>query len=273
MTKDELEKLIEDKPPEVRAKAVLLFNGYARAMAAYQAESSTSNLRTWKSAEEALTEYAASIGYGETKEELNNISVVLAYLVNSGWKCTKTSLYRHQQQGKIKPDADGKYSKRIVDKYARTFLKQTATGKRVVEETDDLQRKKLIKENARLDLTIEREQFNLDKDRGLYVPREQMEIELATRAGILVAGLKHWVQSKAADWIAAVGGDNKRVGELINIMNRDVDEHINIYASAKEYEVIIGASEDQWDETVKQIASKPESEENVIPAEAGIQEN
>lgn len=254
MTKDELEKLIEDKPDEVRAKAILLFNGYARAMAGYQAESSTANLKTWKSAEEALTEYAASIGYGETKEELNNISVVLAYLVNSGWKCTKTSLYRHQQQGKIKPDADGKYSKRIVDKYARTFLKQTATGKRVTEETDDLQRKKLTKEIARLELAVEREEFALQRERGLYVPREQMEIELATRAGILVSGLKHWVQSKAADWIAAVSGDNKRVGELINIMNRDVDEHINIYAGSKEYEVVIDS----------EPVDKPEEEKETV---------
>lgn len=237
MTKDELEKLIEDKPPEVRAKAVLLFNGYARAMSSYQAESSTSNLKTWKSAEEALTEYAASIGYGETKEELNNISVVLAYLVNSGWKCTKTSLYRHQQQGKIKPDADGKYSKRIVDKYARTFLKQTATGKRVVEESDDLQRKKLIKENARLDLIIEREQFNLDKDRGLYVPREQMDMEFSGLVGRFNADEKHQHQSHAGDIVNIVHGDPKYTGELINYLNNLTDERSNRFAKLNEIEI------------------------------------
>ena len=79
----------------------------------------------------------------------------------------------------------------------------------------------------------------MEKERGLYIRREEMEIELAGRAGILVAGLKHWVQSRAADWIAAVAGDMKRTGELINLMTRDVDEHINHYAASREYEVVI----------------------------------
>lgn len=256
MTKQELEKLIEDKPDEVRAKAILLFNGYARAMAGYQAESSTANLKTWKSAEDALMEYTASIGYGETEDALNNIAVVLAYLVNSGWKITKTSLYRHQQQGKIKPGDDGKYSKRVVDKYARTFLKQTATGKRFTEETDDLQRKKLTKEIARLELAVEREEFALQRDRGLYVPREQVNLEIAGYCAILYHNGRHWLQTSAADWITAVNGETKRVGELINIMTKSFDEMVNHIVRNKEYEVVF----------------ETEEKENVIPAEAGIQE-
>lgn len=176
-------------------------------------------------------------------ETFSNIAVVLAYLYNEGWKVTKTSLYRHQKEGKILPDKDGHYSKKAVDKYARTFLKLQKTGKRVIEGVDELQRRKAENENIRLELGIERDRLALEKERGLYIRREEMEIELAGRAGILVAGLKHWVQSKAADWIAVAGGDTKRTGELINIMSQDVDEHINHYASSKEYEVVIEAEE------------------------------
>ena len=124
-----------------------------------------------------------------------NVAAVLQHLQISGWKVTKTSLYRHQKEGKILPQSDGTYNQKDVDKYARTFLKQTATGKRLQENTDELQRQKLEQELKNLRLKNERDQFNYDKDRGLYIPRERVEIELATRAGILDAGLKHWIQS------------------------------------------------------------------------------
>lgn len=186
---------------------------------------------------------AARPGDVEAERHFENIAAVLQYLESAGWKVTKTSLYRHQKEGKVLPDKNGCYQRKTVEKYARTFLKQLATGKRLQENTDDLQRQKLEQELKNLQLKNERDQFNFEKDRGLYVPRDLVDIELATRAGVLVSGLKHWVQSKAADWITAVGGDTKRTGELINTMTHDVDEHINHYASNKEYEVVIDGEE------------------------------
>jgi hypothetical protein len=239
MTKDDLEKLIADQPQDVKITTMLLFNNYQKAKKKLSEESSSANLRNYQAAQEAWNEHAARLGWSETEGNFDNIAAVLQHLEGAGWKVTKTSLYRHQKEGKILPDAAGRYPKKAVEKYAKTFLKQLATGKRVTEAQDELQRRKLEKEIARLELGIERDQFALDKDRGLFIPRDQMEIELATRAGVLVAGLKHWVQSKAADWITSVGGDTKRTGELINTMTRDVDEHINLYASSKEYEVMI----------------------------------
>ena len=243
LKKEDLEKLIEDKPPEIKAKAILLFNGYVQAMGKYQGESSTANLKTWQAAEEALNQYTSEISRDATSDNFSDIAAVLKYLQDNGWQETKTSLYRRKKQGKILPVPDGSYTKASVDKYARTFLKQTATGKRLSENTDELQRKKLEQELKNLILKNERDTFNFDKDRGLFIPKEQMDIELATRAGILIAGLKHWVQTRCADWIAAVSGDNKKVGELINIMSNDIDEHINHYASSREYEVIIEAED------------------------------
>lgn len=233
MTKDELEILLTDKPAEVRMHGAVLYNAIA------------ANLRNMEAAKEAFDRFVAELGGGVTGDHFDNLSAVLEYLKAQGWKSARQSIYRHHGQGKILPDSDGKYSRRIVERYAKTFLKQTATGKRVVEESDELQRKKLIKEIARLELGLERERFALERERGLYIRREEMEIELAGRAGILVAGLKHWVQSRAAEWIAAVAGDMKRTGELINIMTRDVDEHINHYAASREYDVVIEGEENR----------------------------
>ncbi len=173
----------------------------------------------------------------------DNLHAVLKYLQDTGWKASRQSIYRHHDQGKLIPNTSGKYTLRAVEKYAKTFLKQTSTGKRVQENTDYLQRQKLEQELENLKLKNKRDQFNYEKDRALYVPKEQMEIELASRAGILLAGLKHWITSSAADWIDLVGGDSKKVGELINKMGADLDDHVNIYAGSGEYEVVIEGNE------------------------------
>jgi len=94
-------------------------------------------------------------------------------------------------------------------------------------------------------LDIQRKERQESKEAGNLVPREQIEIELATRAGILDAGLRHWIQAHAAEWIRQVAGDTKKVGDLINLMGRDLDEYINAYASTREYQVIIDAAKEE----------------------------
>lgn len=175
---------------------------------------------------------------------IDTIADVLAYLRESDWKVTKTSLYRHHKEGKLTPRSDGAYSLKDVEKYARTWLKQQSTGKRLQEKTEDLQRRKLEMELKNLELENKRRELAYGKDLERFVPKELMEIELATRAGILDAGLKHWIQSRAAEWIRAGSGDTKKVGDLINLMNHDLEEHINSYAASLEYQVVIDAEEE-----------------------------
>ncbi len=177
----------------------------------------------------------------ENTKTFTTIADVLDYLEAFGWKVTRTSLYRHQGEGKIQPAADGAYRIKDVEKYAKAWLKQKSTGKKISERTDELQRRKLDLELKNLEIDHNRKAFAYDKEQGKFIPKEQMEIELATRAGILDAGLRHMVQSKAAEWIRTVSGDMKKVGDLINLMNHDLDEHINSYASQGEYQVVIEA--------------------------------
>jgi hypothetical protein len=181
---------------------------------------------------------------GTNDEQLfETIAAVLEYLETSGWKVTKTSLYRHQGEGKLLPKENGSFRKKDVDKYAKTFLKEQSTGKKVKTLEDALQRKKLEADLRNLDLEHERKKLQHDRELGKYILREKMEIELAARAGILEAGLKHWIQSGAAGWLRLGEGNVKKAGELISAMIRDLDEHINGYAQAREYELVIDGEE------------------------------
>ena len=239
MDKASFEKLIAGHPDDIRKKGILLFNGVVNSALEYQKTPTATALRNWETAQAAMNKFESQINGAENSESCATIADVLEYLIESGWKVTRTSLYRHQGEGKILPAADGTYRIKDVEKYAKAWLKQKSTGKKISERMDEMQRRKLDLELKNLDIDHNRKAFSYDKERGKFIPREQMEIELATRAGILDAGLKHWVQSRAAEWVRTVVGDMKKVGDLINLMNRDLDEHINSYASPVEYQVVI----------------------------------
>lgn len=247
MDKESLEKLIADKPNQVRAKAILLFNGAAKSAKEYQNNATAANLRDWEAAQSALDKFAAQLAGADgvtSDKPLANLADVLDYLKESDWKVTKTTLYRHHKEGRIVPRSDGSYLLRDVERYARTWLKQVSTGKKIADKVEELQRRKLEIELENLALDNKRKTLNYGRETGALIPREQVENELATRAGILDAGLKHWIQSRAAEWIRMTDGDTKKVGDLINRMNHDLDEHINTYAAPLDYQVIIEAEED-----------------------------
>ena len=246
MDKETLEKLIADQPKEIRAKGVLLFNGAVDCAAAYQKTPTAATLRDYEASQAALAKFSDQLGVTEEAERpLPTIADVLNYLKAEGWRVTQTSLYRHQKEGKFLPQRDGSFARKNIDKYAKTFLKLTSIGKRVNEKMDELQRQKIEAELKNLDIERRRKELALDRDLGKLVPREQMEIELATRAGILDAGLKHWVKSHAAEWIRLLDGNMQKIGEFISLMVRELDVHINSYATTAEWDVIIDPEEEE----------------------------
>lgn len=168
----------------------------------------------------------------------HNIAAVLDYVNRAGWKITKPSLYRHHQEGKFVA-RDGVYHRKDIDRYAKTWLKQASTGRRKRDGIDELQHKKAERELKRLDLEIRQRELVYQRELGRMVPREQMESELAARAAVLEAGLKHWLHQNAMEWLRLVNGDAKKVGELILWMGRSLDEHINNYAAPRDYRIII----------------------------------
>jgi len=176
-----------------------------------------------------------------------NILAVKNYLDGEGWQISQSALYKHRREGKLVPGSDGKFHQKAVDKYARTWLKVKATGKTVATEQEELQTGKLRKEMDKLDVGIARERLKLEAEQGKYIPRSEVEIDLAARAGVLDAGLNHWIRTNAADWIALAGGDTNKVGEVITAMLAGKDDLINQYASMRDFVVEFGGEDDEED--------------------------
>lgn len=186
----------------------------------------------------------------EQSASFANIADVLGHLKRAGWKVTRSSLYRHHQEGKFVA-RDGAYLHKDVDRYARTWLKKESTGKRERDGIDELQRKKAERELKRLDLEIQQRELVYAKELGKLVPREQIEVEMAGRAAVLDAGLRHWVHANAAEWVRTVAGDSKKVGDLILLMGRSLDEHINNYAAPRDYRIVIEDEPEPAEEIAK----------------------
>ncbi|MDI6688195.1 MAG: hypothetical protein QME06_08270 [Desulfobacterales bacterium] len=169
----------------------------------------------------------------------SNIFTVLNYLQDDGWKISRSGLYKHQAEGKIRPEPDGTYVLKNVIKYAKTWLKRRSTGKKLIENQESLQSTKLQKEIEKLDEEIKRNRHKREVEEGKYIPRDQFEMELASRVAVLDAGWAHLNQSKAADWIETVEGNPKKAGELIAALNQAKNGILNQYATTREFQVII----------------------------------
>lgn len=59
----------------------------------------------------------------DDKKTLKDLSEVSAYLESRGWFITKTTLYRHVGERKLKRNQAGRFDLIAIDKYARKYLK------------------------------------------------------------------------------------------------------------------------------------------------------
>ena len=174
--------------------------------------------------------------------EFKNLRAVARYLAEEGWQVTERTVYNHGKRGLIRPNKDtGIYEIKAVNRYAVTHLPLMETKEKLGAE--DLSRKKTMAEVAKLTEQAKLAQIKRFAEEGKYIPREDLEMELAARAAILENSLKYMVQSKAAEWIEAVEGNTTLRAELIRVMNEDVDRMLNEFASTREFHVIFEKNE------------------------------
>jgi hypothetical protein len=170
-----------------------------------------------------------------------NARKVTAYLKEQGWKVGKTSVYDHTKAGMLRAEEDGTYTREAVEKYAALHLTKARTRQHQKDEA-------LTRRAKETEIQLKEDQAKLVRIKiaereGRMIPRDQVDLELAARAGVLEAGLKHLVQDRVAEWIALVAGDQAQLPELIRVMHLDIDRALNEYASTREFHVLFEQTE------------------------------
>lgn len=225
---------------------------WRKALSQLKDESSPSNRKNLAEAEKAYVEIVGQMSakYSADQEnsdvttnwsaytETPNKADVYRFLKSAGWQISERTFYRQVGDGKLKKNRHGLYSLAAVRKFAETWSVRPS-GKTVHEESEDLTAMKLREEIARIRTTREREAFKLEIERGKFLPRDRVEMELAGRAVVLEAGFDHLVYTRAAEWIAITGGDPSRTDMLIAALMVAKNEWLNHYASAEEFMVNI----------------------------------
>jgi len=161
-------------------------------------------------------------------------AAVLKHLQTTGWQVGRSAFYQHCDEGKLERDPDGSYSPAAVDRYASTFCRRLATGKRlsagIAEQREAI---RLEREKVRL----KKEQRELELIEGKSIPAGEVERMIVGRAVAMLAHLRAMTQTRAGDWIHIVNGDHSRAPELIAEVWDNIEEHLATFARDVEFTV------------------------------------
>ena len=185
-----------------------------------------------------------------------NLKQVHAWLVEQGWRISKSGIYKHKNEGKITPDLPGgKFSARRVRKYAKDWLKRADTGKRPQAELEEAMRRKAISDARRSEAAARKLEMEIAVLEGKYIPRDDFYAELTARALALESGLKAMVQSRVLSWIDMVGGDETKAAELAAAVSDDINRLMGEFATLDKFVVIADFLSGFRDDAVKKEAA------------------
>jgi len=219
-------KCSEDEADELD----VLVTAVARTKAAYQDGYAEIDLKKWNAAKGALAEFAAGLEakYFPAERTFPHRNAALAWLVEQGYKIKKSKFYADCNRGLCVIEGDNSVRESALLAYAAEHLK------RIQDEEGNLTpltEEKARLENEKLKIHNERARFEQDKERGKWVPKKDLALELAVRAGVLDSGARHLLLTRMGDWISMAGGNTKKVQTVLEVALSDWDILVNEYAS------------------------------------------
>lgn len=164
---------------------------------------------------------------------LKNTLEVAKYLRRSGWKVGRQKVYDDVKSGRLN---SGAVTVEEAEKYAvREKIKRL-----VDVDTSEISR--ISKQQAETDLKLankklEKLEFELSRERGQYLPRDQFEQELSARMAVLKHGLDHLAQSRAVELLER--GRAHGAQALADELQAEFAELLNDYANRETFQVIV----------------------------------
>lgn len=165
----------------------------------------------------------------------DKVADILDYLQEQGRKVSRAQLYKDIKLGFVRRQKDGSFARRDVDQYAVT-LPVFALPEKQVDEMSDLARRELQEKVAKLHEQRLSIAFDRKVKEGKYIVREDVALELASRASILDVGLRSIFRLHAPDYIRLVGGDTSKTDALAAEFDKNLDAALTAYSRPMEFE-------------------------------------
>jgi len=239
--KQEFQKLIEKLPLSEQEEGKTLWVAERDAHNAFRASKTKADLERWRSIKAELEAFIARALAKTNPAEppLKNLTAAVQHLQDQGWKIKKSKVYNDAKAGLLRVQPDRTVARADLDSYIlRAGLEKTSQAD-VGGKIEQGQAERLELENEKLRKQVEKLEWELARDKGKYVAKEEVHVELAIRAGALEAGVKHWMRTGAVDLVYAVGGEPAKARVLINLFEARLDELLDEYARAEAIGVMV----------------------------------
>lgn len=245
MDKKTFEILIENLPAGEKLKGTALFNGVVSGISEYQKKKTAANLNNWKAAEKTLNEFIDSKTSTPVNEKtFKGIPAVVKYLHDQGWKISERTAYNHRDRRLLLPRKDGKYYQTDLDRYAAGGNIQRLDGVRNAGDPDNVSNEKQLAETRKVIAQAEHWELKTKIAKGLFVPRDAFERELAQRAMIFKTDAEAFCRTQAAMIIGLVAGDKDKTPDLTEFMLGAVAGWLNRYSADREFTVPVASPDE-----------------------------
>jgi hypothetical protein len=241
----DLNKILDAAEKEEEIELKVFKNAIIKTLQAYQENPTKANQQNYEAARESFEEKKQALEEkyfgGPVGPTFPSLLDACEHLKKTGYRISKSKLYRDRDKNYFKVNADGTVPEAEIRAYAAEHLPKSRAS---LQDLDDIHAVKTRREVERLEKQNEKLQFELDRERGRYIPRLDFESELAARAAVLESGFRNLFNVRVREWIALVNGKPDRSADFLSALNQGLDEQLNIYATTKVFQVIFEDRDD-----------------------------
>lgn len=225
---NQLDALLEQS---ARTDIPLLLKAKEDAKKKVKDDPSPANLAAFSRSKKMLDEAMSNETGNKTFPDVKS---VLLYLQEGGRKISQAQLYKDLKRGYLRRQPDKSFKQRDVDTYAST-LAIISMPEAKTEGVIDLAEEKLKEEVGKLREQRQSIAFDREIKAGKYIRREEVALELASRAAALSLSLRSVFRLNVADYIRMVGGDVSKAEQLASEFENNLDLALNEYSKPMEF--------------------------------------
>lgn len=207
-------------------------------------EPSEENISAFARAKKALREFMR----GDDGERVfRNRIEALEHLQAQGYAIEKSKLYADAKAGRLKLQPDKSVALRDLERYVKAINLEKPAAKAPEDVSPILAEKQRHETGLVREMERERKRKN-DLADGLLMPREQVHMELASRAVAFEAGLKNAISMKLPgilEEVEAVADRTERSALSVRRCHELVDEQLNEFAKINTLLAVIVDAEEQ----------------------------
>jgi hypothetical protein len=238
MEKTVIDQLLKKCSPEDATRISMLWNASIRTLKTYTEAPSAVNLKNWEAAEGKLSRVVTDIQNAAKPNDAmyGNRLAAVAWFKPNGYKIRKSKFYQDCDAGLCAVESDGRVRESALTTYASLYLRKLAEKDGKISS--------LVDEKLRLECQILKQReakntFDMERDRGKYLLKTEVELMLVTRVEYLRAQLEHLAMTSAVDWVTLVSGDTRKAVSWSEMFCAALETMFDEYARAPEIEVTI----------------------------------